>query len=247
MAKRPQFSQTNNFFLSLDVSRSAFKAQALHAANAVENDAALPADVRARAVPLRASSLAFNEKLVESEQAPTVEVFGTVRVAADALLRTLLRRVIGVRYDPKSKDYDRFLPQGLEEFNNAEEADYELHFERFVKEMEAETKPFQYPPDDNAPNTPAQDARAMFTRLQNAVKEGDKQTSADERLRLAISADWRTVAIAEWRLWLALGIHFAEQPDYRARVYSYFDFSALWSQGAEEATDDDDPATPPAG
>lgn len=245
MAKRPQFSQTNNFFLTLDVSRSAFKAQALHAANAVENDAALPADVRARAVPLRAGALAFNEKLVESDQAPTVEVFGTVRVAADALLRTLLRRVVGVRYDPKSTAYERFLPQGLQEFNSADEADYELHFERFVKALEAETKPFQYPPDDNAPTTPAQDARAMFTRLQNAVKEGDEQESADEQLRLAISADWRTVAIAEWRLWLALGIHFADQPDYRERVYSYFDFSEVHVEGRKDAPAEDAPAPTP--
>ena len=56
----PLFSYTNNFFLKLDVNRPAFKAQALYAADAVDHDAALPADVRARTAPLRAAALACN-------------------------------------------------------------------------------------------------------------------------------------------------------------------------------------------
>lgn len=254
---RPQFSYTRNFLLKLDMSRPAFKAQALYAAAAVEADSALPATVHQWVSPLRSAANAFNEKLVESLQpaaaAPaadgnTPEVFAAVRTDADKLLRALLRRVIGVRYEPESDDYRRFLPQGLTQFNKAEENEYEVYFERLIKAMEGEKNAFQYPAEDKAVTTPAQDARTMLTRLEKATKTDAVDTSGDERRRLDLQSDWARVAIAEWQLWLALQSHFAPTPDYRERVYSYFDFSALQSQGRtkdDEAAADDAPAPSP--
>ena len=50
---KPLFSYTANFFLTLNLSRPNFKAQALFAADAVAADPALPAPIQAKAAAVR--------------------------------------------------------------------------------------------------------------------------------------------------------------------------------------------------
>ena len=220
------FSYTTNFLLTLDVSRPNFKAQAVFAADAVAADAALPAAIQAQAMVVRTAAAAFNEKVVTSLEANTVENFGDVRVAADKTLRAVLK-LVGLRYDPKSAKYDAFLPGGLTELNKAEESDYEILFERFVKAVNAEAKPFVNPDADPGAPTPAAAIGQMLARLKAATKTDTAYESQREKLSTDISADWRTVALAEWGLWLDLCRHFLADPDYRERVYGYFDFSQV--------------------
>ena len=239
MAK-PMFSYTSNFLLTLDVSRPAFKAQALFAADAVAADTALPANVQAQAGVVRAAALAFNDKLVSSLEANAVENFGDVRAEADKVLRTTLK-LVGLRYDPKSDAYDAFLPRGLKESNKADESTYEALFDRFNKAIKAEARPFVNPEAAPGDLPIADQVKNMFERLQAATKSDTQYESKQEKLRTDITADWRAVAIAEWCLWLDLSRHFAADPNYRDRVYGYFDFSQV-HVGTQAAATDPTPA-----
>ncbi len=243
MDGQPLFSYTANFFLTLDVSRPNFKAQAQYTATAVGRDAALPAALQTRAAALTAAIGPFNEKLVSSTQAAAAETFGTARAAARELLNTQVRRLIAVRYEPRSPGYDRFLPQGKEEYNDADEDTYFTLFERYARAVNAETPAFAYPPTDNSATTPAQDATAMLNRLRATRTAVDTFEAKQQQTATDITADWRAVAVAQWRLWLGLADHFATDPDYRERIYNYFDFSQLQSQGAP-AVVGEPPVTP---
>ena len=237
MDGQPLFSYTANFLLTLNVSRPNFKAQAQYTATAVGADAALPAALQARAVALTAAIGPFNEKLVSSTQAAAAETFGTARAAARELLNTQLRRLIAVRYGPRSPGYDRFLPQGKEEYNAADEGTYFTLFERYAQAMNAETPAFAYPPTDNSATTPAQDATALLNRLRATRAAVDTYEAKQQQTTTDITADWRAVAVAQWRLWLGLADHFAADPDYRERIYNYFDFSQMRSQGNTPAAE----------
>ncbi len=240
MAK-PLFSYTANFFLTLDVSRPNSKAQALFAADAVAADSALPAPIQAKATAVRTAATSFNEKVVSSLEANTVESFGDVRPAADKVLRAVMK-LVGLRYAPKSSAYDAFLPGGLTELNEAGESEYQALFERFAKAVLAEAKPFVNPEAEPGDPTTAAQVSEALARLQAAVKSDTEYESRQAALSTDITADWRAVAIAEWRLWLDLSDHFAADPDYRTRVYDYFDFSQV-HLGSKA----DDPAPDPVG
>ena len=237
MEGQPLFSYTANFFLTLNMSRPNFKAQALYAATAVQADTGLPAEVLARATALQKAVGPFNVKLVASTQAADGEDFGDARAAAKLLQNAQVRKLIGARYEPKSDGYKRFLPEGKEEYNDADEDEYFVLFERYTLAMNAEEPPFEYPKTDNSASTPSEDATAMLARLNATRKAVDTFESNQQITTTNLTADWRTVAVAEWRLWNLLQDHFAEDPDYRERVYNYFDFSQVQSQGAaDEAT-----------
>jgi hypothetical protein len=234
----PLVSFTANFFLTLDVSRPNFKAQALFAADAVATDTTLPAPIQAQATLVRTAAMTFNDKVVASLQPNTAEDFGEVRVAADKVLRAVLK-LVGLRYERGSTAYDAFLPQGLTQLNEAQESEYEAYFERFDKAIRAETKPFVNPEAEPGDPTPAQQVATMLARLKAAAKTDAAFETQREKLSTDISADWRTVALAEWGLWLDLCRHFLADPDYRARVYGYFDFSQVGSSSPAR------PTTPP--
>ncbi len=206
----------------------------MFAADAVAADAGLPAAIQAQATVVRTAAAAFNDKVVSSLEANTAENFGDVRAAADKTLRAVLK-LVGLRYDPKSTKYDAFLPGGLTELNRAEESAYETLFERFAKAVNAETKPFVNP--DAAPGDPAPATAitAMLARLKAATKSDTAYETKQEKLSTDISADWRTVAVEEWGLWLDLCKHFRADPDYRERVYGYFDFSTVNGGGSPPA------------
>ena len=221
---KPLFSYTANFFLTLNLSRPNFKAQALFSADAVAADSALPAPIQAKAAAVRTTANSFNDKVVSSLQANTIENFGDVRPAADRVLRAVMK-LVGLRYAPKSSAYDAFLPGGLTELNEAGESEYQTLYERFAKAVNAEAKPFINPEADPGDPTPVAQVSQLLARLQAATKSDAEYESRQDKLATDISADWRAVAIAEWRLWLDLCDHFAADPDYRTRVYDYFDFS----------------------
>lgn len=148
-------------------------------------------------------------------------------------VKDTMRKKVLPEFDKNSPKYKIFLPNGLTEYNRADQATFLLIFDRFVQACVA---------NETLVTTAVKDeASALITKLKQSDTSKNTNKKSTEDQIASLDEDEAEIAKILFKIYGFLIYTYFDRPE---RVYDFFDFSVIKSTEEEDEEEEDEMPNP---